>query len=598
MGAVAMTDSELVEASRRGELDAFGQLVARYRDLVCAVSFSSTGDRRLSEDVAQDTFLAAWRHLDRVRDTTRVRPWLCGIARNLGRKARKRTRREQPADVDVFLGDSASPLEHVARVDSQRVVRDALLRVPEVYREVLVLYYGDDCSIRDVAETLGISEAAVMQRLSRGRRYLADSVTALIEHSLRERRPRRDLVAAVLAAIAAFALPSRADASPARRKGATMYGVAGAVSAFVVAGVAVYLVTRTGHDAHSPAAPHALHYGAGVAHPPTLAASATPIAIAARTAVASDLGYLPADADAVLGVDVAQLRQTALWQHLVAPAISGFEPVQQFKSTCGFDPIASLSSVTIGLRGFGSDSFTGTMVLHGIDRTKAMTCFEHDGVASAEQQGIQLTIDGSVALLTFPDGHHAGFTFIDATTVLVVLGPEAATRAGMARIAAGGGALDRTASPFGGASGAQVPAVDASTGFAALFPDVNATDSLWLVLTDASPLLATINATLAQSTAIRLHGAYGSIGVTDEIAVQGGIRLSSPALAAQLVSDTQKQLDELAVQGQTGQHFDQLDVVSDDSDVLVDVRMNVLQLLAFASSGVVTVAPGKDGSEP
>ena len=71
------TDAELVEASRRGERDAFGLLVTRYQDVVCAVSYSSTGDWSLSEDVAQDTFVAAWRQLGQLREIVRLRPWLC-----------------------------------------------------------------------------------------------------------------------------------------------------------------------------------------------------------------------------------------------------------------------------------------------------------------------------------------------------------------------------------------------------------------------------------------------------------------------------------------------------------------------------------------
>ena len=54
------SDAELLEASRRGERDAFGALIERYQGVVCAVSYSRTGDRALSEDVAQDTFIAAW----------------------------------------------------------------------------------------------------------------------------------------------------------------------------------------------------------------------------------------------------------------------------------------------------------------------------------------------------------------------------------------------------------------------------------------------------------------------------------------------------------------------------------------------------------
>jgi len=74
------SDAELLEASRRGEREAFGALIERYQGVVCAVSYSRTGDRALSEDVAQDTFLAAWRQLDQLREAGRLRARLCGIA--------------------------------------------------------------------------------------------------------------------------------------------------------------------------------------------------------------------------------------------------------------------------------------------------------------------------------------------------------------------------------------------------------------------------------------------------------------------------------------------------------------------------------------
>jgi RNA polymerase sigma factor (sigma-70 family) len=573
MRANVMTDSDLVDASKRGELDAFGHLVARYQDLVCAVSYSSTGDRMLSEDVAQETFVEAWRHLDRVREPRRLRSWLCGIARNLGRKARKRRYREELTDVDEHAGDGANAFDQLAKGDADRIVRAALLRVPETYREVLVLYYRDDRSIREVAEALGISEPAVMQRLSRGRRYLADSVTALVERSLRGTHTRRDLAAAVMATIAAVAFSSRVDASVTRPKGSTMHKLAVSVSALAIVGTTAYFATRSHHAVtHSTADVHPLHYGTGVAHPPTLTAAAAPTAIIARTQAASDLPYLPADADAVLGINVAQLRQSALWQMFVAPALSSATPIQQFAALCGFDPIASMSSATLGLRGFGDDgSFSGTAVLHGIDKTKAMACFDKSGIPAAEQNGVHVVIDGTIALLTTPDGYHAGFTFVDDTTAIIVLGPNATTAAGIAQIAAGGGGLD------------------AAAGFSTLFANVAADDSLWLVISDASPLLAAINSSLASYTPIQLHGVFGSIGVGDTLSVHGGIRLGSPELATQLVADAQRQLDALTGQGGSSTYFDQLDIVSDDNDVLLDVTMNVTQLLAFKSTGTMNV---------
>src|SRR6185312_15253598 len=219
------SDGELVNASRRGEHQAFGQLVARYQDLVCAVSYSSTGDHVLSEDVAQETFIAAWRQLGGLREPGRLRPWLCGIARNLARKARKARRRDELVDEGEPIAEG-NPFDDAARGQVERLVRDALDRVPATYREVLVLYYREGQAIRDVATGLGISEAAVEQRLSRGRRYLADGVTSLVERSLRGERKRRDLVAAVLAAIAVTAIAPRVDAKPrpsvGRSKGSIM----------------------------------------------------------------------------------------------------------------------------------------------------------------------------------------------------------------------------------------------------------------------------------------------------------------------------------------------------------------------------------------
>ena len=576
-----MTDGELVEASRRGELDAFGHLVARYQDVVCAVSYSSTGDRSLSEDVAQDTFVAAWRQLDRVREPGRLRPWLCGIARNLGRKARRKTRREEPIDADAHAAAGASPFDELARADAERIVRDALARVPDTYREVLVLYYRDSQSIRDVAETLGISEAAVMQRLSRGRRYLADSVTALVEKSLRGTRPRRDLVAAVLGAIAAIVLPSsRVDASPVKTKGSTMLKLALAGTA-LAAGVTTTVYLARGHNGDSPAptAPAAtakttplLHYGSGPARAPALGPTAPARAVAARAKTVDDLALVPADSDFVLGIDVARIQRSGLWKQFVAPAVANAAHLQEFTSECGFDPIASLASVTVGIKHVGDGSpMTGAIVVHGFAKAKAIACITkmHDKMHDRHGEGAQITMDGDVVLIGHGSGPGAALMFIDDTTALVVLGPDA-TKEGVARIAAG----DR---------GAGSPA------YADLIREINTDDALWVAVTDGSPLLAHMNVEIAQHTPIQLHALYGSIDVTDALVINAGARTGSPELVAKLVADIQKKLD---AQRDVSRYFDQLDVNADGGDVIVSVAINSGQLMALAMSGFVRAGGG------
>src|SRR5688572_24125830 len=130
---ITATDAELLEASKRGEHAAFGSIVERYQDVVCAVSYSRTRDQALSEDVAQETFLAAWRQLHQLREPGRLRSWLCGIAANLAAKARKRGARETLVEIEVAAQEN--PFDAVSDAQAERVVGEALERVPETYRD-------------------------------------------------------------------------------------------------------------------------------------------------------------------------------------------------------------------------------------------------------------------------------------------------------------------------------------------------------------------------------------------------------------------------------------------------------------------------------
>lgn len=283
------SDAELLEASKRGEHAAFGTIVERYQAVVCAVSYSRTRDQALSEDVAQETFLAAWRQLHQLREPNRLRSWLCGIATNLANKARKRTARETPTDdasADL-VATTANPFESASEAEAERVVGEALARVPETYRDVLVLYYREQRSIRDVARALEISESAALQRLARGRQYLADGVTSLVETSLRA-LPRKSLVAGVVAALPMI-VPARVDAStaPAHGGNANMFvKIALAVTALAAAGTTAYVV----HEGRAPARPaqQVMAQPAPVIAPTPTPATTTRFPVAAPTLEQND----------------------------------------------------------------------------------------------------------------------------------------------------------------------------------------------------------------------------------------------------------------------------------------------------------------------
>lgn len=307
------SDAELLAATRRGERAAFGALVERYQGVVCAVTYSRTGDRALSEDVAQDTFLAAWRQLDQLREVGRLRAWLCGIARNLARKARRKTSREalvSPANEPV---SDADPFERVSEHQSEALVRSALDRVPEAYREVLVLYYREQRSVREVAAALEISEAAALQRLSRGRQYLAEGVTQLVERSLRGALPRKSLVAGVLAALPPL-VSSHADATPSSH-GVPMLKIALFAAAVAAAGTTV-VVTRSSDAPQAARTEVAALAAAPAAVAPAPVAAAAPVAApSAPSVAAAPAAAAPADEPATEGLprlDAATIARTRL----------------------------------------------------------------------------------------------------------------------------------------------------------------------------------------------------------------------------------------------------------------------------------------------
>ncbi|MBI2421374.1 MAG: sigma-70 family RNA polymerase sigma factor [Candidatus Hydrogenedentes bacterium] len=196
-----------VQASLKGDKQAFGHIVERYQGAVCAMAYSVTGDLRQSEDLAQETFLVAWQKLASLRKRESLPAWMCSIARNLSREwLRKQSRLPTvPLEHAGAAAAVAETAEEAGRArDRADAVWTALAAIPETYREPLVLYYRHDKSIRHIAEALGLTEACVKQRLSRGRNMLRAEVARMVEDTLEDTRPGKRFTAGVLAVLPAL----------------------------------------------------------------------------------------------------------------------------------------------------------------------------------------------------------------------------------------------------------------------------------------------------------------------------------------------------------------------------------------------------------
>jgi RNA polymerase sigma factor (sigma-70 family) len=208
-GEAGRTDAELVHAARRGDKRAFVEIVARHQATVCGIALGILGDFSASEDAGQEAFLTAWRKIHELREPERLRFWLGQIARNaaLGHLRRKRgdTALEH---AEVLPDQSPGPDEVAANEEEAELVRASLSKLPEIYRLPLILFYREGQSVRAVADSLGISEDAVKQRLARGREMLRDRMSGLIETVLTRSGPTAVFTMAIAAAIGALAAPA------------------------------------------------------------------------------------------------------------------------------------------------------------------------------------------------------------------------------------------------------------------------------------------------------------------------------------------------------------------------------------------------------
>ncbi|HTI97997.1 MAG TPA: sigma-70 family RNA polymerase sigma factor [Dongiaceae bacterium] len=257
--AMPMDDAALVAASLAGNRDAFGEIVTRYQALICSLAYSTTGSVTHSEDIAQETFVAAWKQLATLREPARLRAWLCSIARNLTHNWLRRHRREpshaaEPLDAVHDTPTSAPlPPEQTISNEEHALLWRALANIPETYREPLVLFYRENKSVAAVAEKLELSEENVRQRLLRGRKLLTVEMAAFVAATLERTAPGKMFTLGVLAALP-VALTTSAKAATATAvvaksgaavTGASFLSVLAALAGPLLGGLGGYIGMRS-----------------------------------------------------------------------------------------------------------------------------------------------------------------------------------------------------------------------------------------------------------------------------------------------------------------------------------------------------------------
>ena len=219
-------------AARNGDQAAYGRIVVACQNAVTAVALAITRDVEASEDIAQEAFINAWKHLEKLNSPDSFLPWLRQIARNLARDHLQRNS-HRPLDgvhaelaMAVAADPGPQPIQRLLEDEREATAAELIAALPEDTRETLLLYYREGQRSQQVADLLGITDAAVRKRLSRARQSIRDDLLRRFGEFASTSAPGAAFTGAVAVVVASVSSPASAAtlAAGATGVGGTLMG--------------------------------------------------------------------------------------------------------------------------------------------------------------------------------------------------------------------------------------------------------------------------------------------------------------------------------------------------------------------------------------
>ncbi|RUO66961.1 RNA polymerase sigma factor [Idiomarina ramblicola] len=206
-----------VEKAQAGNKPAFAEIVQRTQNLVTSVALAIVHDVKASEDIAQEAYILAWQKMKQLKRAQSFLPWLRQTTRHcayqwLEKEKHNHRQRQQPLDEELdHLMATEQPDTDLTEQQRQNIIAQALSRLPDDSRDIVMLYYREQKSSEHVAELLGIDAATVRKRLSRARKSLAEDLLNRVGKAALLSAPSLS-VTAILSSALTFGSPPAAAA--------------------------------------------------------------------------------------------------------------------------------------------------------------------------------------------------------------------------------------------------------------------------------------------------------------------------------------------------------------------------------------------------
>ncbi len=181
-------EEKVVAKAQAGDQRAFGTLYSQYGRVIYSIIRHMIGNEETAADLAQETFIRAWRSLPRLQEPKAFGGWLRMIALNLTRDWVRADRPTEPLDGEndeemarQWADDEAGPADRLRTSEQQRQVTEAVHRLNEDQRLVIVMHHLEGKPVAEIGRELGIPVGTVLSRLARGREALRIKLAPYVE---------------------------------------------------------------------------------------------------------------------------------------------------------------------------------------------------------------------------------------------------------------------------------------------------------------------------------------------------------------------------------------------------------------------------------
>ncbi len=164
-------DETILNFVKQGDIDKFNIIMERYSDRMKRTAYLITGDDRISEDCVQEMFIRLYYNIFQFRGQSSLSTWMYRILVNECRQKLRRSWYKRVVPEDVSRNEACSETNEDETLQNI-CIRNCLLKLSDKYREVLVLYYFNCMTVKEIGEALNTSQGTIKSRLKRARESL------------------------------------------------------------------------------------------------------------------------------------------------------------------------------------------------------------------------------------------------------------------------------------------------------------------------------------------------------------------------------------------------------------------------------------------